>query len=68
MDMIRVSSRAIASIGYELNSQRMQIKFSQGQTYSFCRVPQHVFDGLLASGSKGSYYDSHIRGKYSCQS
>ena len=66
MDMIRVSSSAIASVGYDPSLQRMQVKFNQGKTYSFCRVPQRIFDGLLAAGSKGSYYDSHIRDKYSC--
>ncbi|WP_411727710.1 KTSC domain-containing protein [Methyloglobulus sp.] len=44
----------------------MQIKFKQGHTYTFCRVPQQIFDGLLSARSKGVYYDHHIRDKYPC--
>jgi hypothetical protein len=64
--MIRVSSSAISAIGYDPSTQRMQIKFTQGQTYAFCRVPASVYEGFLRSGSKGTYYDSHIRGRYQC--
>lgn len=45
---------------------RMQIRFKQGRTYTFCRVPQHIFDGLLGAGSKGRYYDDYIRDRYQC--
>ncbi|HOE43142.1 MAG TPA: KTSC domain-containing protein [Rhodoferax sp.] len=66
MEMIRVSSSAISAVGYEPSTQQMTIKFTQGQSYTFCRVPAAVFDGLMRSGSKGSYYDSHIKGRYRC--
>ena len=66
MQMIPVSSSAISAIGYDQSTMRMYITFKQGHTYAFCRVPQHIFDGLLSSGSKGTYYDNHIRGRYQC--
>jgi hypothetical protein len=66
MEMIRVSSSAISAVGYDPDTQQMQIKFKQGRTYTFCRVPQHVFDGLLSAGSKGTYYDHRIRDMYHC--
>lgn len=66
MEMIRVSSSAISAVGYDPETQQMQIKFVQGRTYTFCRVPQHIFDGLLSAGSKGTYYDNHIRDRYPC--
>lgn len=66
MDMIRVRSSAISAVGYDPETGRMQVKFKQGDTYTFCRVPQRVFDGLLAAMSKGAYYDTYIRGKYQC--
>lgn len=66
MEMIPVRSSAITAIGYDQDSMRMQIRFSQGHTYTFCRVPQNIFEGLLAAGSKGSYYDRYIRDRYHC--
>jgi hypothetical protein len=66
MDMIRVNSSAISAIGYDPASLRMQIRFQQGHTYTYCRVPQSVFDGLLRASSKGTYYDRHIKDRYQC--
>lgn len=64
--MIPVSSRAITAIGYDPTTRRMKIRFQQGQTYDYCNVPQHVFDGLLHAGSKGTYYNDYIRDRYQC--
>jgi hypothetical protein len=66
MQMIRVSSSAISAVGYDPDTRRMKITFVQGHTYDFCRVPQHVFDGLLRSSSKGGYYNDHIKDRYQC--
>ena len=62
-----VSSSAIRSVGYDPASGRMEIVFrSSPEAYVFCRVPQHVFEGLLHAGSKGRYYHDHIKDRYDC--
>ncbi|WP_345785751.1 KTSC domain-containing protein [Pelagicoccus sp. SDUM812002] len=66
MEMIPVRSSATRAIGYNPSTGQMQIQFKQGKTYMFCGVPQHVFDSFLSAGSKGSYYDNHIRDRYQC--
>ncbi len=66
MEMISVSSSAISAIGYDPDSRRMKIKFKQGETYDFCNVPEHIFNGLLSASSKGTYYNDHIRDRYQC--
>ncbi|MFZ2986609.1 KTSC domain-containing protein [Ideonella sp.] len=66
MQMIPVSSSAISAIGYDPATRRMQIRFKQGDTYTFCGVPQQVFSSFLAAGSKGRYFESYIRGRYQC--
>lgn len=66
MEMIRVNSSAIIAVGYDPQTRRMKIRFSQGDTYDFCRVPEHIFQELLHSRSKGTYYNDHIRDKYQC--
>ncbi len=66
MQMIPVRSRAISAVGYDPSTLQMYIRFKQGNTYTFCRVPQNVFDGLLSASSKGVYYDNHIRDRYRC--
>jgi hypothetical protein len=67
MHMVSVSSSAISAVGYDPATQRMQIRFEGGgTTYTFCRVPQYIYEGLLSAASKGSYYDRHIKGRYRC--
>ena len=66
MQMISVSSAAISAVGYDPITKQMKIVFHQGGVYIFCGVPQSVFDGLLAAGSKGAYYNTHIRDRYHC--
>ena len=66
MEMIRVRSSAIRAVGYDPTTLRMRITFEQGETYDFCRVPAHIFQGLLHAGSKGTYYNDHIRDRYQC--
>lgn len=66
MEMIEVSSFAIRAIGYTATSSFLKITFSEGHTYDFFGVPEHVFNGLLGAPSKGRYYNDHIRGFYEC--
>ena len=66
MDMVRVISSAITAVGYDAATARMKITFKQGRTYDFCRVPSHVHQGLMAAGSKGSYFDRFIKDRYQC--
>ena len=66
MEMIRVDSKAILTIGYEEQNMQMKITFQQGLTYDFCRVPKHIFEGLRRAQSKGTYYNLHIRDRYQC--
>ena len=66
MEIHRVDSSAILSIGYDGATKRMQITFKQGHSYDYCRVPAHVFQAFLNARSKGSYYNSHIKDMYDC--
>ncbi|ELS01212.1 hypothetical protein Xen7305DRAFT_00009140 [Xenococcus sp. PCC 7305] len=66
MNMIPVRSSAICAIGYDSLTRRMQINFHDSGTYTFCRVPQRIFDGFLSASSKGTYYNRYIRDRYHC--
>ncbi len=62
-----LNSTAIRRVEYDANTQVMQIWFAQGgSAYSFCGVPQHIYDGLVGASSAGTYYDRHIRDRYQC--
>lgn len=64
--MVRVVSSAIDAIGYDKDKQQLFIKFKQGETYTFCRVPESIHQGLMSAVSKGGYYDSFIKDRFDC--
>ena len=66
MEMIQVRSSAIRAVGYDQSTHRMRITFEQGDSYDFCGVPVHVYNGLMRASSKGAYYNDHIRDRYQC--
>ncbi|GAB7526802.1 KTSC domain-containing protein [Paraburkholderia sp. 2C] len=66
MEMILVRSRAIRAVGYDARTMQMRIRFQQGHTYDFCRVPADIYQGLMDATSKGTYYNEYIRDKYPC--
>lgn len=66
MQMIPLNSSAIEAVGYDAASRRMHIKFREGGTYTFCGVPQSIFEGLTSAASAGQFYNQYIRDRYQC--
>ncbi len=60
--LIPVNSSAIRAVGYF--GGVLTIKFTSGRVYDHPGVPVWIFLGLMAASSKGSFYNSYIRGKY----
>ncbi len=60
------SSSAIRRAEYNPATAVLQIWFVEsGGPYDYYGVPQYVFDGLCRATSKGTYYNDHIRDRYS---
>ena len=62
MNLIPVSSSAIAAIGYE--NGILAVAFHQSGIYYHPGVPYAVYVGLMQAQSKGAYYNRYIRGRY----
>jgi hypothetical protein len=62
MERVQVSSTSIASVGYEAQTSTLEIEFREsGDIYQYFGVPPHIHEGLMQSGSKGSYFQGQIR-------
>ncbi len=64
----QVSSSAIDKIGYAEGTGDLWVLFKDGgryHSYQYLDVPLHVFNNFLAAKSKGKYYNTHVKGKYS---
>jgi len=64
--MIAVSSPAISAVGYDPVTHCLKVRFTQGRTYEFCRVPPGIFEEMLSAPCKSTYYDRHIKNQYDC--
>lgn len=62
--MIRLNSDAIKAVDYDPTRRHLRIWFPNNGPYTFYGVPEHIFRGLIASSSAGTYYNQYIRGRY----
>lgn len=61
-----VDSSAIASLGYESESQVLELEFRGGGVYRYFDVEQEVYEGLLVAASMGRFFSNYIRNVYPC--
>ena len=62
--LIPVESSMVHAVGYDLQTRRLEVVFTSGQTYCYEDVPPEVFQGLLEAESKGRYMRAHIIDAY----
>ena len=60
--MIRVNSSALNAVGYD--GCTLRVEFHDGRVYDHPGVPESVYGELMNAGSKGTYYNRCIRGRY----
>lgn len=61
MDRTPVSSSNIASIGYDSNSNTLEVEFHNGGLYEYYDIPQGVYDSFMKAPSHGTYFDVNIK-------
>ena len=64
MDRVNVVSRNIKSIGYDPSTNTLEVEFNTGSIYQYYTVPSSIYEGIMSAGSKGTYLNDHIKGKY----
>jgi hypothetical protein len=67
MQRTPVSSSNIASIGYDKNTNTLEVEFNSGDIYQYYSVPEEVYNGLMNASSHGRYLNQNIKGKYQYQ-
>ncbi len=64
MERKSVDSTNISSIGYDENSNTLELEFHSGGVYQYFDVPLAVYNGIINAGSKGKYFAHHIKGYF----
>lgn len=68
MKRTSVISSAINSIGYDPESEILEIEFAGGTAYEYYDVPHQVYDEMMHAESLGAYINETIvRGGYAYQ-
>jgi hypothetical protein len=64
MQLTPVESSMIAAIGYDADTQTLEVLFNSGKRYQYYDVPPEEYEGLMAAESKGRYMRSNITDVY----
>jgi hypothetical protein len=57
-------STVIARFSYDAGKEALTIRFLSGRVYVYDGVPQKVYTEMKMAGSKGSFFNLHIKDKY----
>jgi len=61
MRRIAVLSSDIASVGYDVTSNTLEVEFNSCSVYQYFDVPRCVHEGLMNAESHGKYFDAYIK-------
>ena len=60
-------SSVVKTFTYETEHSRLTVSFVSGRVYEYYLVPPSVAAALSAARSKGTYFNQHIRDRYTCR-
>lgn len=64
MERTEVISSNIRAIGYDSDSQTLEVEFNYGAVYQYSGVSQGEHEGMMNADSKGKYLNANIKGRY----
>lgn len=64
MQRYSVASSNLASVGYEVTSQTLEVEFLNGSVYQYYNVPQNIYDELMRAGSKGRFLNTYVKNAF----
>lgn len=59
-----VSSSNIASLGYDGQTETLEVEFLNGNVYQYYNVGADLYEQLNAASSKGQFLNTYIRNSY----
>lgn len=64
MERTSVTSSDINTVGYDSETQTLEVEFIKGGVYQYSGVPAGEHDALMNADSKGKYLNANIKGRY----
>ncbi|HEY2345170.1 MAG TPA: KTSC domain-containing protein [Xanthomonadaceae bacterium] len=66
MERSPVSSSNIASVGYDADSETLEIEFKTSGVYQYFNVPLFMYERLMAADSVGTFLNREIKPAFPC--
>jgi hypothetical protein len=64
MNRTVVNSSNLQSVGYDPDTQLLEIAFKTGSVYEYYNVPSVIHQKLMTAPSHGKFFHAHIKGTY----
>lgn len=64
MQRTPVSSSNLVSVGYDMDTETLEVEFKGGTVYQYFNVPENEFNNLMNASSHGVYFSANIRENY----
>ena len=59
-----VLSTNLRSVGYDRDTQTLEVEFQSGSIYQYYDVPEDIHDELMRAPSKGRFLNTDIKNVY----
>jgi len=60
----KMPSSVVAAMDYNKDAHTLRITYTSGAVYDYRNVPPDVYEEMKAAGSKGTFLNYEIKGKY----
>ena len=67
MERQAVTSSNVASVGYDAETETLEVEFNNGSVYQYLGVPVIVHAELITASSIGRYLNTFVKGTYAYQ-
>lgn len=64
MDRTYVTSSNIRSIGYDQQSEVLEVEFTSGDIYQYFNIPDHLYGAFMHASSYGQFLNDNIKYNY----
>lgn len=61
-----VSSSNLLSVGYDPDTETLEVEFKGNRVYEYYNVPPFLYERMLEAASIGKFFNQEIRNSFAC--
>jgi hypothetical protein len=66
MEREAVNSSNLVSVGYDPQSETLEVEFKKTGIYQYLNVPQFMYERLMQADSIGRFFNAEIKNAFPC--